>query len=415
MSDKKNKNVSETFGKYAQNSSKSSRNVREPKNITSDMWIPISTGQAEEVSQKSVSSQSAKSRQQEATKRASESKKRPEGEQNFISEGRKKQGKAPAGKSKKRSRIPKGRPVSETASDSASVRKQQSDRIRNQQKLSKAERDYDDRIKEGKSPSELSKERAQNKRKRRKRRNILSVALFLVFVLAFVGVYTYSKGAPVSVITVEGECIYSDEEILSAAQLELGVNMFSLREKNINELVTASLPYIHSVEIDRKLPDSLVLTVTASEDKYLIMNDGVCVCLDEYGKVLSLEKKSLDDGLYRVYGLKNENSQPGIAFTVNESDGEKYELMKRLVAAMEQEGVITRATVNVSDLKNVTVYYKNQSNNIMIYLGDCSELESRMALAGRVISSPEVSGKTGYIDMRFGDAAYFNEGTIYLG
>ncbi len=408
MPNKNKSNVSETFGKYSQSTFKSNgKKTPEPKNITSDMWTPISTGET-----------AAKELEKKASAKKTTAKPKTEAkEASLISEGRKpsqKKGKKEKNTSKKKqkSRTPKGKPISEinaaNADTRASKKQKEADKRRHQQQLSKAERDYNERIKEGKSPSELSKERAALKRKKRIRRNVLTFALFLIFVLAFVGIYTYSKGAPAAVITVEGESVYTSEEIIAAAELEVGVNMFSLREKNINALVTKALPYIHSVEIDRKLPDKLVLNITPTAEKYLIVNSDKYICVDSFDKVISDKKIKLDTGKFRVYGLENQSAEIGSAFVPSEENKGKYELVKSLVAAMENEGVITKAVISVTDRENVKVLYDGK---IMIYLGDCSDLEKRIALACKVIETPEVEGKTGYIDMRFGDAAYFREGS----
>ena len=125
------------------------------------------------------------------------------------------------------------------------------------------------------------------------------------------------------------------------------------------------------------------------------------------------EGKKLTDGLYRIYGIGWDSYTAGAAFVPTEKTSEKYSLATELIAALEKEGVITKATVNVSDEDNVRVYCVDGESEIMIYLGSCKDTEKRIALAGKVMSSPEVSGKTGYIDIRF-DNAYFREGSIHL-
>ncbi|MBR5826319.1 MAG: FtsQ-type POTRA domain-containing protein [Clostridia bacterium] len=421
----KNKGVSETFGKYTDSGKGRSTKVDGPKNITSDMWTPISAGKNEEKktadTEKSPRKKSAPQQKKSASKKKAPSDKDSAKKTGLISEGRKKEvdgkkGKTSEKKNKKsprKSRTPKGRPVSELGDDFIS-KQRNAEKVRNHQKLSKAERDYDDGLKGGKSPGELSKERADYKRKKRLRQNIIIIVVFLIFALAFAGVYTYSKGAPVGVITVEGESIYTYEEIVSAAELEIGVNMLSVNEAEVSAKVSSALPYIHSVEMKKKLPDKLILTVTSTEEKYLLSNKKGSVVLDVHGKVLSNgEGMKLTDGLFRVYGVGWESYTEGTAFVPTEKTAEKYNLAVDIITALEKEGVIPKATVNVSDKDNVRVYCIDGESEIMIYLGSCKDTEKRIALASKVMETPEVSGKTGYIDIRF-DNAYFREGSINL-
>lgn len=410
MADNKKNNVSETFGKYTGSASKGkSKGTAGPKNITSDMWTPISGSYTDAFAEKPQKKAAEKKNAQ--AKEAKSAKPEPK-KDSFISDGRasdKKEAKTKkkTASKKKKSRTPKGKPISELTQEKLS----KSNDVRKQQKLSKSERAYAERIKEGKSPGEISKERAETKRKKRVKRNIITVALFITFVLAFAGVYTYAKGAPVAEITVEGESIYTSEEIISAAEIEIGANMFALSEKNINALVSAKLPYVHSIEISRKLPDKLIVTVAPTEESLLLSCGDGYICVDSYGKVLSLKNKKLKRGFYRVYGLKSQTAEIGTAFEPSEENLEKYNLAKELVTAMEADGVILSGTINLKNSKNVRVLYDGR---IMIYLGDCSNLSERIALAGKVLRSPQTEGKTGYIDLRFDKAAYFNEGSTSL-
>lgn len=408
MADNKKSNVSETFGKYAGSSSKGRGSAAEPKNVTSDMWTPISGGNDASSGKAQKKAPEKKLQPKKAAKTAKAEPKKGE----FISEGRgaaAKEGnnrKKTASK-KKKSRIPKGKPISELTQEKLS---KNSD-VKKRQKLSQRERAYDERIKEGKSPGEISRERAEIKRKKRIKRNVITVALFITFVLAFVGIYTYAKGAPVAEITVEGESIYTSEEIISAAEIEIGANMFALSEKNISALVSEKLPYVHSVEISRKLPDKLLLTVTASYDNLLLVCGKSYISVDSEGKVLSLKKKKLSDGLYRINGLSEQTAEVGTAFEPSAENLEKYNLAVELVRVMEDDGVILKGVINVKSTNNVSVLYDDR---IMIYLGDCSNLAERISLAGKVLNSPQTEGKEGYIDLRFDKAAYFNEGSTKL-
>ena len=84
----KNKGISETFGKYTDSGKGRSGKIDGPKNITSDMWTPISAGHKEEG--KAVKTGKA------PQKKAAPQKKTPSGketqkQQDFISEGRKKE------------------------------------------------------------------------------------------------------------------------------------------------------------------------------------------------------------------------------------------------------------------------------------------------------------------------------------
>lgn len=417
----KNKGVSKTFGKYAENSAD---RVVGPKNITSDMWTPISTGRSEDEAAAEVKKAPQKKAQPTPAKKEPQKKKLSSGKNapkqtGLISEGRKsntdnkKADKSAKNKKNppKKSRVPKGRPVSELGEKSRNQKK--AEQVRNQQKLSKVERYCEDESLRGRSKDELRKERADYKRKRRVRQNIIIVAVFLIFALAFAGIYTYSKGAPLGVITVEGDSVYTSEEIISAAGLEIGVNMLSLSEDDINSKVSSALPYIKSVQMKKKLPDKLILTVTSTEDKLILVNKSKdSVVVDSDGKILRDGKGvKLADGLFRVYGVEWEGLQTGTVLSPTADTEEKYDVAVKIVSAFEKEGVIIRGTVNVSDMSDIRVYYKYGDTETMIYLGSHHNVEERAAFASDVFKV-SAEGKKGYINARSDIQVTFGEGTM---
>ncbi len=425
----KRKNHSNAFGEY---SKEENGNISGPQNISSDMWTPISSGsQTNNYQQPQKKQQTPK--KQTTTQKAPQNKKKVTKNNRPISEGKtekktvtaKKTSKKTPNKSvqnknakapNKKSREPKGKPVSEIMHNSEAAQRRQrqnaqQERIKRQQELNRHSREYENQLKKGKSHNEISKQRADRKRKKRRIRSVITILLFLTFVCAFIGVYTYSKGAPIVNLNVEGKSIYENEEILSAAGIEVGLNMLSLREKTVNEMVTKELPYIHSVEIDRKLPDTLTVTVTSTKEKYLIVNDKGYICVDEHDKILSLKKKKLKEGMFRIYGFEVQECEAGTVYVPAEANAEKFELVKNIVSLLESEGVINRASINVKDMSDV---YINFDSRIRIYLGECENIEKQIKLACNVIKSSASDGQTGYIDMRYNDMAFFNEGTIEI-
>lgn len=426
--DNRNNNLSNAFGEYSKKEKGNS--ISGPQNVSSDMWMPISTGSHTQNYQQPPKKQQTP-KKQSAAQKAPQKKKQEVNGNRPISEGRTNRQpatkKAPQKKSAqnknskaktsdKKSRAPKGKPVSEILHNSEANQKRQrqtaqQERIKRQQELNRHSREYEDQLKKGKSHNEISKQRADRKRKKRRIRSIITVFLFFTFVCAFIGVYTYSKGAPIVNLSVEGKSIYESEEILSAAGIEVGLNMLSLREKTVNEKVTSELPYIHCVEIDRKLPDTLTVTVTPTTEKYLIVNDKGYICVDEHDKILSLKKKKLKEGMFRIYGFEVQECEAGTAYLPSEANAAKYELVKKIVSLLEAEGVIDRASINVKDMSDVFI---NFDSRIRIYLGDCDEPEKQIKLACNVIKSSASDGQTGYVDMRYNDMAFFNEGTMEI-
>ncbi len=416
MSGRKNENASDTFGKYTgSGSSAGTKKADGPKNITADMWAPISAGKAPEKKEQTV--KKAPSAAKAPTKKTQKKpqKKSPPAEQKTkksappISEGRTGSfhtDKPAPSKKKKKSRVPKGRPVSELAA-SADERLSKAMELREQRERHKADRYYDDEIKGGKSPGEISKARAAKKRKKRIRRNIAITVLFIVFVFAFLGVYIFAKGTPIANVTVEGESIYTSKQIIEASGVEKGANMFAVSEEKVNNAVCAELPYIHSVNVRRKLPDSVIITVTPTTDRYLIVNGKEYICVDGYGTVVSHEVKKLQDGFFRIKGFEKQDCPIGTVYEPSEANAARFELVKSIVTATDSHEIIKRGVINISDMRNVRLY----CNGVMVYLGSCFDIERQIIDVANILNSQFADGETGYINAKTKVPA-FQKGTL---
>ncbi len=410
---------------------------RTVQNVTSSMWEPISAGAPEkkDTPVRKNAEQARKKTSQTAKNPASvkkpASKKKPNVDvtKDRISEGGRKverpaEGKkkksASSAKDKKKSSPKEKSPVGSKArqpkgKDTRNIESREKRTIAQKEKKRARERAKSverakQQSREGISYDEMRKKTSRTRRLRRKIIAAVTVLVSLVAVAFCVGAYVYEKGAPVAVINIEGESRYKDKKIIETADIHVGINMLSVREKTVNSAVTKALPYIRDVQIDYQFPDTLVLNVTPTEEKLLIIGETGYICLDEEGKILSLKKKKLTDGRYLVEGFKQQKVKAGEYFIPSEKNKEKYDKAKEIVAVIEKTGKFKKGTIDVSDLENISVLYDSRIN---IYLGNCSRLESQINFAMEIIENDEdiKNGQSGYIETRYEGQATFKPGS----
>ncbi|MBQ9912655.1 MAG: FtsQ-type POTRA domain-containing protein [Clostridia bacterium] len=407
---------------------------RTVQNVTSSMWEPISAGPSLKkdtpVGKKEPQTKKAPS---EGGKKASSQKKaqgrRPSGTdvtRDRISEGGKKKprpqqkakstpkdGKKAPSKEKRpvgsKSREPKGKDTRNTDKRQQQARLQREkkrarERAKSQEKVNRQSR-------QGVSYDEMRSKKSRDTRRKAKIIAVITVLLSLVLVFSFAGIYVYRNGATVAVINIVGESKYKDKKITETAGLYTGINMLSVREKTVNEAVTKALPYIKDVQVDYQFPDTLTLNITSTQEKILLVNGTGYICLDGDGKILSLKKKKLTDGRFLAEGFEEQKVTVGESFVPSENNKEKYETVREIVAVLEKTGKFAKGTINVSDLKDVSVIYDSRIN---IYLGDCSRLEAQLEAAINVIGQDEdiINGQTGYIETRYEGQTTFKPGSM---
>ncbi len=376
-----NKNSSGAFGSYDR--------VNQLKDVTPDMWQPISTGAA-----RSAQGQPTQQKTAKTAKTAD----------------RKKSAKKPSSSKNKSSVKPSGRtPHGRDMRQESSVRdgKRQ---VHYSESLSREREEYNRQRSEGKSHDEISKNRTAVKRRRLRWDRVITVAVPLVFAIVFIAFFCYNNGAIVENIRIEGNTgVYTAEQIQSAAGVTKGVNMLSLRERTVKKQLTTELPYIKDVKMSFDLPDTVYLKVSLTQDRYVIKSDNSWLFLDKDGKVLSDKKKELINGVFLVDGFFYQDFSTGQTYEPEGENIKRYELMQDFIETVEKEGTIKTAVINVRDLSNVYMIYDGR---IALYFGKCENLSKRMENACQtLLKVKDIDGKA-YIDVRYDDRCYYKQGSM---
>lgn len=133
-----------------------------------------------------------------------------------------------------------------------------------------------------------SVERYYQKKKRRKKK--LKFAFFtMLFILMMLtlGILSVTVFFNAEEILVEGNTRYSAEKLLEQGGLSIGQNLFRLDKFEVIEKME-ELPYVKSVTIKRKLPNTLTVKVVENEPVVWIRCEGGVALLNEEYRVLSL-------------------------------------------------------------------------------------------------------------------------------
>lgn len=198
------------------------------------------------------------------------------------------------------------------------------------------------------------------------------------------------------------------KKVIKSSGVIKGDKLFSVSEKRVRELLTNELPYIKDVDLSYGFPDTLTITVTPTRDKLLLAHKNKYLRLDVDGKVLAASKTKMKEGLYKVEGLTYKKHSVGSVYSPVIGEESKYETARSIALEAEKVGLLI-GTVNVKDMEKITFTYDGR---VRIYLGDASELQTKMEFAAKTIAVAATDKQTGYIDMRFSERGYFSEGSM---
>ena len=74
----------------------------------------------------------------------------------------------------------------------------------------------------------------------------------------------------VTVESPDGQLAYDDSQIVAAFGQPAGENLFGFNTAEAQQAIAAALPYLESVEIKRRLPDTVVITATPAVETYTV-------------------------------------------------------------------------------------------------------------------------------------------------
>ncbi len=407
------------------------------KNITSDMWEPITTNNnfsaytPERPAERRQNTTSSDTHQKSAGKTAVPCNDKQTGNRRYLQRKPEKEVSVKKillkDKSKKTAKDRKAesqtkptsamqsqeRPISsgrltdkQQKKSKAPTKRELNLREKRRQKMNRA---YVKLIKSGKTVDQARVILTKRKIRQGKIKTLGTVVFFFVFALSFLFSYSYYQGAEISEIIIDGDEVYSEIEILEAAKLGTGMNMLTVREKNVNSDVTTVLPFISHIGVDYRLPDTLALNIVSTKERLILKCDKKYICVDKTGKVVSDKKKKLDEGQFLVQGLTEQEYVVGEPFAVSEENAEKYKIACEFAKATEDAETLNSGVLDLRNLKDITFTYRSK---IRLYLGDSDNLDSKLDKAISIMESADVGDKTGYINLKYDIGAYFMEGSM---
>lgn len=158
----------------------------------------------------------------------------------------------------------------------------------------------------------------RNRRGRRRNRGRFSalyklLSVLIIFAAILMGCVVFFR---VSTVEITGDSPYTEEEIRRVSGVEQGDNLFTLNKYQISSRIYTQLPYIGTVNFERKYPDTFVIHVTASVPVAWIESGGSRWLMDTDCKLLESGGASLTEGKAQVRGLEAVNPSVGSVLTV---------------------------------------------------------------------------------------------------
>lgn len=258
---------------------------------------------------------------------------------------------------------------------------------RKQQKISEQTRNQmPPRSPERKRREEELKRREKEEKKAKKRRKrgnyviyyvMLGVVAFIIFAFLSVTVLFNAEG-----IVVEGESVYSDEEIIAASGLKGDENLIRMTTFGLSKKILDRLVSLDSAEVTKEFfPPHIKITVTPAEPMANFYYAGKNYVISHVGRVMQIESSAAD--CMEVIGY-----QPGdnvvIGDYITAANPEQDETVRNINSCIEYIGLEGITKLDISDSLTIKLTYEDR---VVITIGSVLQLEEKLTIVKELVNN----------------------------
>jgi len=222
------------------------------------------------------------------------------------------------------------------------------------------------------------------------------VIMLAVVVAVVLGVAIFFR---VRIVDVQGNKIYSREQILEVCGVENGDNLLTVSKAAVSGNIQVRLPYVQEVSVGRILPDTIVIQVKESEIAALVEADnGSEWYINVKGRVLSRAEQGFDGQVVRLSGIAITAPEAGQDAQAMSEQQSNLEAALDILQKMEGIGLLDRVTeINAEKVYDLLLLCGDQYE---VQLGGTEEIEYKLNYLKAVLEQLE-DYQTGIIDLTF--------------
>lgn len=211
----------------------------------------------------------------------------------------------------------------------------------------------------------------------KRRKLIFKIARWTTLFAILAGCIIYIMLSPIFAIkkiTVSTDGKLTEQEIISLSAINLNENTFKYTKKQISENIKEN-SYVEEVELKRKLPDEIQITIKERFPKLMITYGNAYVYINNQGYMLEISKEYQE--LPILKGIKTTDEEIEVGKRLCNEDLQKLTTVFKIMEIAKSEGLLNLITqIDIEDVKDYKLIMDSEEKTI--YLGDCSSLDERM-------------------------------------
>ena len=226
--------------------------------------------------------------------------------------------------------------------------------------------------------NEIKNNNIKMKKKRKRKNPILFLIKWTSVILLLIGTIIFILTTPmfnIKNINISGIEHLTEEQVISLSELNKNENLF----KNSKSKITSNIkqnPYVESVIIKRKLPDTIDIQIKERKRSYMLKFVNGYVYIDTQGYILEILEEKLK--LPIISGYKTEEDKISEGNRLITEDLENLNNVLKITNSLEEIDVAKEIITNIdiSNKEDYTVYLESEKKTI--HFGDASNLSNNL-------------------------------------
>lgn len=265
----------------------------------------------------------------------------------------------------------------------------------------------------GRLTPEERRERVKKLKRKRKIRLAIVIGGFVLALCVLLSPVIAFAVFRVESFIVEGETLYTNEEIIAASGIAQGKSLFFADLDEAKVSIETKLPYTNNVTLARKMPNKIIIRLESTDKAYAVeKSEGLYAITNRDFKVLEIAGV-VPEGVIPVVGATPKTAEPGkpLSFVDGEETDATLSLLRNLSAAIAGAKLDEVNLVSIRSRSNVYLIYQER---IVMRLGDSTDADKKIELGKSAVESQDkLEGvQVGIINLTVAKKAFFKPSDI---
>lgn len=229
---------------------------------------------------------------------------------------------------------------------------------------------------------------------RRYGRSGVLARIFVMLLVVAIFIFCAAIFFKITDIVVEGNNLYTDEEVVEASGLALGDNLLAVSRGTVAGRIQASLPYVEDVQVGRTLPGTVTVTVRESDAVYAVYAaNGTVWLVNSSGKLLEQASPGASSYPWLV-GVTVQTPQAGDQAVCAET--EALDAALTVIQLLEATDYLPKIVeIDVTKPYDIILRYESLYE---IHLGGVDQMEYKMRYLTAILADSQIA-EGGIIDL----------------